>query len=753
VAGGPGGPAKATRVALAPCAVSFGNGELYVTGTGSVQMVSPATGHLTPMAGTGVPGPLGDGGPAASASLSAFDESGKAVVDHAGNLVIAASGQYRVRVVAHRTGTFYGQPMTAGDIYTIAGDGDFGHSGNGGPATAAELGQPDYLALDHAGNVLINDRDSNQIRLVAASTGTFYGQPMTAGDIYSIAGVGGVEGYSGDGGPATQAQLSFPWGVAVDRSSNVVIDDTDNQRIRVVAHRTGTFYGRPMKAGDIYTVAYPSYPVGMTVDSAGNLLFDIDARVQVLAENTGTYYRRPMTAGHIYTIAGNGSYVYSGDGGPANSAGIAGPCDVALDSAGNVLIADVGDRRVRLVAESTGTFYGVPMRAGDIYTIAGNGSRTGTSGDGGLATVAQFQDPTSVAADHQGNLLIAAAASNRVRMVAESTGTFYGRPMSAGDIYTVAGGGSGGLGDGGPGTAARLDDPRGVAADGAGNALIADAQHQRIRVVAAASGTFYGQAMTAGDIYTLAGNGKPGYAGDGGPATAAELNAPQGVAVDGAGNVVIADSGNQRVRVVAAASGTFYGQAMTAGDIYTLAGNGKPGFSGDGGPATAAELNGPGGVAADGAGNVVIADSGNQRVRVVAAASGTFYGQAMTAGDIYTLAGDGDPGFSGDGGPATSATLTSPANVAVDGAGNVVIADSGNNRVRVVAAASGTFYGQAMTAGDIYTLAGDGDPGFSGDGGPATAAELNGPEGVAADGAGGVLIADTGSWRVREVAG
>jgi hypothetical protein len=125
----------------------------------------------------------------------------------------------------------------------------------------------------------------------------------------------------------------------------------------------------------------------------------------------------------------------------------------------------------------------------------------------------------------------------------------------------------------------------------------------------------------------------------------------------------------------------------------------------------------------------------------------------MTAGDIYTLAGDGDPGFSGDGGPATSATLTSPANVAVDGAGNVVIADSGNNRVRVVAAASGTFYGQAMTAGDIYTLAGDGDPGFSGDGGPATTAELNGPEGVAADGAGGVLIADTGSWRVREVAG
>ncbi len=136
-------------------------------------------------------------------------------------------------------------------------------------------------------------------------------------------------------------------------------------------------------------------------------------------------------------------------------------------------------------------------------------------------------------------------------------------------------------------------------------------------------------------------------------------------------------------------------------------------------------------MAVDAAGNLVIADTANNRVRVVAATTGTFYGQAMTAGDIYTIAGDGSAGGSGDGGPATSAELNQPDRVAVDGAGNLVIADYYNERVRVMAASTGTFYGQAMTAGDIYTIAGDGSAGGSGDGGPATSAELNQPPGLA----------------------
>ena len=259
--------------------------------------------------------------------------------------------------------------------------------------------------------------------------------------------------------------------------------------------------------------------------------------------------------------------------------------------------------------------------------------------------------------------------------------------------------------------------------------------------------------MTAGDIYTVAGDGQLGFSGDGGPATAAELSTPSGVAVDAAGNVVIADSGNSRVRVVAEHTGTFYGQAMTAGDIYTVAGDGPGGgFGGDGGPATAAALNFPAGITVDAAGNLVIADEFNNRVRVVAEHTGTFYGQAMTAGDIYTVAGDGTDGYSGDGGPATAAALSRFRAVAVDGAGNLLIADTDNNRVRVVAEGTGSFYGQAMTAGDIYTVAGDGTAGFSGDGGAAAAARLHGPKGVTVDGAGNLVIADEVNDRVRVVA-
>jgi trimeric autotransporter adhesin len=260
----------------------------------------------------------------------------------------------------------------------------------------------------------------------------------------------------------------------------------------------------------------------------------------------------------------------------------------------------------------------------------------------------------------------------------------YGRKMTAGDIYTVAGDGVRGFsGNGGPGTSAELNAPGVVAVDHDGNLVIADAENDRVRVVADRTGPFYGKKMTAGDIYTVAGNGKEGFSGDFGPATGAELFIPTGVAVDAAGNLVIADTGNNRIRVVAESTGAFYGLAMTAGDIYTIAGDGVRGFSGDGAPATRAELDFPNDVAIDAAGNLVIADTGNDRVRVVAESTGAFYGLAMTAGDIYTVAGDGTFGFSGDGGPAISAELA-PIGVAVDAAGNLVIADTGNDRIRMV---------------------------------------------------------------------
>jgi trimeric autotransporter adhesin len=400
------------------------------------------------------------------------------------------------------------------------------------------------------------------------------------------------------------------------------------------------------------------------------------------------------------------------------------------DAAGNLLIADTGNLRVRMVAATSGTFYGQPMTAGDIYTIAGNGY-TSFSGNGVPARNAELQDPAGLAADASGDTVIADLSNDRIRFIAGTSGTRFGRPMTAGDIYTIAGNGKQGYsGCGCPGTASKLGDPNGPAIDGAGNVPFADTSTNYVQVVAAVSGTFYGQPMTAGHLYTIAGNGTAGYSGDGGPATSAELNHPKGVAVDAQGNVLINDAGNARIRVVAATSGTFYGQAMTAGDIYTIAGDGTAGYSGDGGPATAAELSGYSEPAVDQAGNVIIADGGNNRVRVIAAASGTFYGQAMTAGDIYTIA----------------AGLSDPYEVAVDRAGNVIIADSGDNRVLVYAAVSGTFYGQAMTAGDIYSIAGNYFTEYFDYCGVAN------PTGVAVDSAGNVLFSDSGNNLVREVA-
>jgi sugar lactone lactonase YvrE len=298
---------------------------------------------------------------------------------------------------------------------------------------------------------------------------------------------------------------------------------------------------------------------------------------------------------------------------------------------------------------------------------------------------------------------------------------------------------------------ARLRALGGVAFDDGSNLVIADAQNNRIRVIAASGGTFYGQAMTAGDIYTVAGSGALGFAGDGGPATAASLDGPIAVAVDGAGNLVIADRFNNRIRVVAVTSGTFYGQAMTAGDIYTVAGNGTYGLAGNGGPAASAEFRHPASVAVDPAGNIVIADTYNHEIRVVAATQGTFYGVAMTDGDIYAVAGKGRSHFSGDGGVSTNASLARPKGIAVDQNGNLVVADTGNQRIRVIAATTGTFYGEAMTAGHIYTVAGRGVSGYAGDSGPATSAHMSLPVTVDVTPSGSIAFIDSGNLRLRTV--
>jgi hypothetical protein len=526
----------------------------------------------------------------------------------------------------------------------VAGDGTQGYSGDSGPATGAELNAPASVAVDGAGNVVIADSNNYRVRVVAGAAGTFYGVPMTAGNIYTVAGNGSF-GSSGDGGPATGAELENPQSVAVDGAGNLLIADSYTARVRAVPMHGGSFYGRP------------------------------------------------MTAGNIYTVAGNGQ-VTSGNRGPALAAELGGLAGTALDSSGNMFIADGGieplTTRVQLVPASTGTFFGQTMTAGNVYAVAGNG-KTGFAGDGGPATGAELAGATGLATDAAGNLVISDRGNNRIRVVAAAPGTFYGKAMATGDIYTVAGGGSS-LASGIPARTALVYGPDGLVVDGSGNLVIADNSGCEIQVVAEKTGTFYDQAMTAGDIYTVAGNAQEGCGtgGDGGPATSAGLEAPTGVAVDAHGNLVIDDTEDYRIRVVAATSGTFYGKAMTAGDIYTVAGDGTQGYSGDGGKATAAEIDPNaftyvcGGLAVDAAGNLVLADTANSVVRVVAEKTGTFYGQAMTAGNIYTVAGNGQEGFTGDGGPAASAEMIFPDYVTISAAGTLLISDFDTGRVRAV---------------------------------------------------------------------
>jgi hypothetical protein len=725
--------------------VTYGSGEVYIGSSSSVRAVNPVDDRLTTPAGTGVFGPAVDGESAARASLK---ESCGVGVDQSGNLLIADSGNARVWVRAVRTGTFYGRAMAAGHLYAVAGDGTYDFSGDGGPATSAGM-TPLNVTVDGTGNLLIAD-GAIRVRVVAEQTGTFYGQAMTAGNIYTVA--GGGTAHPGDGGPATNASFA-PASVAVDGAGNLVIADHNN-RVRVVAEQTGTFYGQAMTAGDIYTIAGDGHPGGLgnggpatsarlwapadaTLDGAGNVVIADrgNNRVRVVAEQTGTFYGQAMTAGDIYNVAGRGGFGFSGDGGPATRAQLWQPLGVVMDGDGNLVIADSQNSRVRVVAEQAGTFYGRAMAAGHIYTVAG--TTAASTGDGGPATHAQISAAVSVAVGGAGTV-IADYSGQRIWVAAAQTGTFCGRAMTAGNIYTVAGDGTAGFaGDGGPAASAELNGPEDVTVDAAGNLVIADSQNSRVRVVAGQTGTFYGQAMTAGHIYTVAGDGTTGFAGDGGPATGAELNEAKGAAVDGAGNLVISDSGNERVRVVAERTGTFYGRAMTAGHIYTVAGNGTLGFAGDRGPAASAEFNDPLGAAVDAAGNLVISDSGNARVRLVAEQTGTFYGQAMTAGDIYSIAD----------------VIFPSGKVAVDANGNVLIAGTEDHKVLALADKTGGFYGVPMRAGTLYTVAGNGTPQFAGDGGRATAANVAAPGGVAVTAGGNLLIADTGNLRIRMVTG
>lgn len=639
------------------------SGNLYISlsNYGIVEKLD-ASGNLSRFAGTGTPGFSGDGG---AASLAQFSAPGALALDDAGNLYIADTGNRRVRKVAASTGT----------VATVAGGGAQGDNSDGVPATSLALVQMGGLTADSSGNLYIaSGCRIRRVNVVGGLASTVVGT--------------GVCGFSGDQGSAVAAQIGTPAALALDSLGNLYF--TDGNRVRAVNARSGiigTLAGT--RNGDFggdngpASAAALSAPLSIAVDSQFNV-FVADTANQRVRRIDGQ-------SSIITTVAGNGAAGSSGNNGPATAAMLNTPKGIVADAKGNLFIADTGNGQIRQVSASSGI----------ISTVAGGGASS-FSGDLGPAATAQFARLRGVALDSSGNVYLADTGNCRVRRINASTGY----------VSTVAGSGTTGAacgpfaGDNGPATEASLNAPGDVAVDIHGNLFIADTGNARIRKVDTSTGI----------ITTVAGGGTVDAGSDGGAATSAKLVSPAGLAVDGSGNLFFSDAGANRVRRV-----------DSGGIITTLAGTGVAGFGGDGGSSVAALLNSPAGIALDSSGNLYIADNGNSRVRRVA------------QGAITTVAGNGQSGFSGDFGPATSAALASPRGVAVDSAGNLWIADEANNRIRMV----------SSTSRNIGTIAGDGTPNSSGDGGNAAAAEINLPWGLAAAPDQTVYFSENGSSRLR----
>jgi len=609
-----------------------GAGNLYIADTDDnrIRKINQA-GIISTYAGNGIPGYSGDRGNAAAAEING--PIGLAL-DSNGSLYVSDRDNFRVRKIT-----------PDGTINTVAGNGRFGFLGDNGPATSAQV-SPLAIAIDNQGNLYISTLDF-RIRKVDSK-----------GIITTIAGTGSAA-YFGDNGPAAQAAIGLVVQMAADSSGNLYLADTQSLAVRKIDSKgiITTIAGgvNPGSVADnIQAVKALMVPNGLALDNNGNLYLSDFNRDLVRRVN--------LASGIITTIAGNANTGFSGDNGVAIQAELNSPAGLAVDSSGQVFVADYGNKRVRKISSST------------ITTVAGT-----SDGDGGPATAAFLNEPLGVAVDNAENIAIADLGNARVRRFTlggaiNNLGLLFGSPLA-------------------------------IAVDQTGNFFVLDDEPYLLMI------------KPDGTTKIIAGTGEPGYTGDGGPATSAAIDLPTGVAVDSANNVYITDNNNNRIRKVS-----------TSGIITTVAGNGKFQFSGDNAPATAAGID-PFDVAVDKTNALYVADRANNRIRRIG-----------PDGTITTVAGTGTPGYAGDGGPATAALLDSPSGVAVDGGGNLYVADGGNSVVLRI-----------TPGGLITTIAGNEIPTpASGDAGPAIAAQLD-PRRVAVDSAGNVFVTDLFNDRIRKL--
>jgi streptogramin lyase len=625
-----------------------GSGNVYVADTTNytIRKITQA-GVVTTLAGTAGARGSADG----TGSAARFNWPTGVAVDGSGNVYVADSGNSTIRKIT-----------PAGAVTTLAGAAGGGSAD--GTGSAARFNQPNGVAVDASGNVYVADSVNRTIRKITP-----------AGVVTTLAGTAGSWG-SVDG-TGSAARFSLPSGVAVDASGNVYVADRNNSTIRkitpdgVVTTFAGTA-GSIGSADGTGSAARFYSPSGVAVDGTGNVY---------VADTYNQTIRKITPAGVVTTLAGTALSYGSADG-TGSAARFWNPSGVAVDGSGNVYVADGGNNggnnAIRKITP-----------AGVVTTFAGTAGSYGSAD--GTGSAARFFWPSGVAVDGSGNVYVADSSNSTVRKI-----------TPAGVVTTLAGtAGASGSADG-TGSAARFYSPRGVAVDGSGNVYVADSQNHTIRTI-----------TPAGVVTTLAGTAGSSGSADG-TGSAARFDYPEGVAVDGSGNVYVADYNNHTIRKI-----------TPAGVVTTLAGTAGARGSADG-TGNAARFTFPKGVAVDGSGNVYVADGGNNAIRKI-----------TPAGVVTTLAGTAGSYGSADG-TGSAARFWGPSGVAVDGSGNVYVADTSNNTIRKI-----------TPAGVVTTLAGTAGSGESADG-TGSAARFSSPYGVAVDGIGNVYVADGGNNAIRK---